>query len=312
MTSSMITGFVAGARFLQAATGPAALTVIMATAVAVGARAAPSPIGTLPQLPAMFKAGAEAVRVDALVTDRGRPVLGLTAADFEVLDNGVLQVPRLLGHQEVPANLLLALDVSASVRGEHLAHLIDASRAMLEALGPADTAGLLTFNSRLTLRVPPGSSPGLVRSALPALTGSGSTSLRDAANASMLRMTAVSGRPLLVIFSDGNDTVSRLSADEVLGTARQSGVLVYAVRTGVRTSKFLDALTKSTGGTVFDVEKGTDLRGAFLKVLDEFKSRYLIGFVPSGPTVLGWHRLEVRVKGRRFAVKARPGYLRSE
>jgi VWFA-related protein len=288
------------------------LALVLVAAAAVGARAMPSPSEGMRQAPATFKAGAEAVRVDVLVTDGARPVLGLTAADFDVLDNGVPQEPRLLGYQEVPANLLLALDVSFSVRGEHLVHLIEASQAMLDAIGPADTAGLLTFNNGLSLRVPPGSSPGLVRSALPALSGSGSTSLYDAAHASMLRMTVVSGRPLLVIFSDGIDTVSWLAEDEVLDTARRSGVLVYAVRTGGRGSKFLDTLTKSTGGTLFDVEKTADLEGAFLKVLDEFKSRYLIGFVPAGPPVSGWHRLEVRVKGRRVTVKARPGYLRPE
>jgi VWFA-related protein len=286
------------------------LLPLLAIGLAVGARAASPPAAAAPQGTATFKAGAEAVRVDVLVTDGARPVSGLTAADFEVLDNGVPQVPRLLGHLEVPANLLLALDVSASVRGEHLAHLIDAVQAMLDGIGPADTAGLLTFNYGLSLRVPPGSSPGLVRSALSALIGSGYTSLHDAAHASMLRMAVVSGRPLVVIFSDGVDTISWLAEDEVLGTARRSGVLAYAVRTGGRASRFLDTLTRSTGGAVFDVEKTGDLKEAFLKLLDEFKSRYLIGFVPSGPPVPGWHTLEVRIKGRRFTVRARPGYLR--
>ena len=62
----------------------------------------------------LFSTKVEAVRVDVLVTDRGQPVRGLKAADFEVLDNDVLQQVDLVSFAEVPLNVILALDPGGS------------------------------------------------------------------------------------------------------------------------------------------------------------------------------------------------------
>ena len=66
---------------------------------------------------ATFSAKREAVRVDVLVTDRDKVVTGLGAGDFEVRDNGVLQTIDLVSFQQIPLNVFLAFDVSASVAG---------------------------------------------------------------------------------------------------------------------------------------------------------------------------------------------------
>ncbi len=65
-----------------------------------------------------FSTKVEAVRVDVLVTEKGRPVAGLTAEDFEVFDNGVRQQPRLAAFEQMPINVTLALDASNSVVGD--------------------------------------------------------------------------------------------------------------------------------------------------------------------------------------------------
>ena len=118
------------------------------------------------------------------------------------------------------------------------------------------------------------------------------------------------GRALLIIFSDGVDTASWLSADAVLDIAKRSDVVAYAV--AVRSAEkpdFLRDLTALTGGRLFEVEKATNLSTIFLTMLEEFRQRYLVSYTPRGVTKDGWHRLEVRVKHRGAIVKARPGYL---
>src|SRR5574339_30707 len=99
--------------------------VMMSVAVQLGSVVAPSA-----QQPT-FSTRREAVRVDALVTDRGKVVTGLGASDFEVRDNGVLQTVDLVSFQQIPLNVFLALDTSASVSGERLTHLQTAGHALL-------------------------------------------------------------------------------------------------------------------------------------------------------------------------------------
>ena len=72
-----------------------------------------------------FTSRIDAVRVDVLVTENGRPVQGLTPDDFEVLDNGVRQRVDLASFEQIPLNVVLALDMSASLQGLRLGHLAD-------------------------------------------------------------------------------------------------------------------------------------------------------------------------------------------
>jgi len=85
--------------------------------------------------------------------------------------------------------------------------------------------------------------------------------------------------------------------------------VVYAVAVG-RGGRhaFLEDLTRSTGGRLFAIESTKDLRGTFVRVLDEFRRRYLLSYSPRGVAVSGWHRLGVRVPHRRVTVQARRGY----
>ena len=100
-----------------------------------------------------FKSSTEAVRVDVLVTDDGRPVRDLERQDFEVRDNGVLQTVDIVSFESIPLSIMLALDLSSSVTEEGLGHLRAAGNALLDGLTPADRAGVLTFSHALVRRL---------------------------------------------------------------------------------------------------------------------------------------------------------------
>src|SRR5207249_8999904 len=72
--------------------------------------------GVAAQAPA-FSTRIESVRVDVLVTDGGKPVVGLQAADFDIADNGVPQQVDLVSFEQIPLNVVLALDMSDGVAG---------------------------------------------------------------------------------------------------------------------------------------------------------------------------------------------------
>jgi VWFA-related protein len=259
---------------------------------------------------ATFSSRIEAVRVDVLVTDNGRVVRGLRPADFEVFDNGVVQQIDLASFEELPVNVILALDISQSMVGERLEHLRAAGGSVLEGLRRDDRVALVTFSHML--RLPQGLTrdAARLREALDRVEPAGATSLVDGVYGAMTLAGSDAGRDLLLVFSDGVDTSSFMTSPRVLESARRTDATVYCVTVrGSGRSEFLRDLSGQTGGSVVEIASTTDLQKTFVGILDEFRQRYLLSYTPRGVSRAGWHRLQVRVKGRRGTVTARAGYM---
>ncbi len=258
-----------------------------------------------------FSAATDVVRVDVLVTDGTRPISGLQPGDFVVLDNGVPQSVDLVTFETAPLNVVLALDMSRSVSGIKLVRLKSAARMLIGSLSAPDEAALLSFGSTMSSYVPLTSDPMPLIRAVGAGREGGDTALIDASYSAMLLSESGAGRPIAVVFSDGVDTASFLTADGVLDTARRSDAVVYAVSTpAARRDPFLEQLCARTGGRLVDVNSVDEFRQTFLGLLDEFRHRYLLSYRPTRVSTTGWHELDVRVKDPRARVKARPGYFR--
>ena len=263
-----------------------------------------------------FSSRREAVRVDILVTDRGQPVRNLKIGDFEIFDSGVRQPVDLLSFEQLPLNVILALDGSVSISAEQLEHLRDGGRAVLDNLKAEDQAALLTFANAVALRERLTNDATRVRAALDQLQAadapaSGGTALIDACFTSMMLADADAGRDLLIVFTDGVDTSSWLAAERVLQAARRSSVVSYAVSTAsLPKNSFLRELSDVTGGGAMEIRSTSSVRESFVAILNEFRQRYLLSFSPSGVPPTGWHPLTVRVKRRGVDVKARAGYVR--
>jgi VWFA-related protein len=279
------------------------LLVIASVAVAVVHAAARQDIP-------VFSARVETVRVDVSVRRGSDVVRGLRASDFEVFDNGVSQEVELVGFETTPVGVVLALDMSASVQGERLEQLREASTRLLHALKPGDTAGLVTFGNRVMVRSPLTSDVPALAAALRDAPPVGDTALIDATHAALVLGDSDSGRPLVIVFSDGADTASFLSAERALDSARRTGAVVYAVTTSraARTA-FLDDLVRLTGGRRLSVDSPGALNQAFTTILEESRQRYLLSYTPRGVPAAGWHELKVRVRVGGAQVQARPGYL---
>jgi VWFA-related protein len=281
----------------------AVLTAALAIAGLASAAAAP-------QQPLVFSSHVQAVLVDALVTQNGRPVSGLTAGDFEVRDNGVLQKIDLLDAANLPINAVLALDTSASTAGARLRNLTAATDALLDGLRPVDRAALTTFSHVVSPRVPLTPDLASIREALRSINPDGETAALDGIYAALTTTLAETGRSLVVICTDGRDTRSWLEPDELLAAAHRSNAVIDVVATGsARRWPVLRDLTDATGGQTIAVESSQQIRAQFESILREFRSRYVVTFVPAGVADGGFHRLDVRVRGGRLAVKARPGYI---
>jgi len=257
-----------------------------------------------------FSSRVEAVRVDVLVTDKGRPVRDLQAADFEILDNGVPQQVDLVSFEQIPLNLVFVFDMSRSVVGERLEHLREGARTVHRGLARGDQAALVSFSEAVVRGSDLTTNVQQVQAALERAGGRGDTALIDAVFAGMMVGESDVGRALLIVFSDGLDTASFLPPEVILDTAKRSGVVVYAVVAGGSPRiPFLRDLSELTGGSFYDAGSTTNLGATFVRILDEFRQRYLVSYSPHDVPGAGWHRLEVRVKRRGVEVKARPGYF---
>jgi Ca-activated chloride channel homolog len=293
----------------------------------------------LQQPPERFRVEVDAVRVDVLVTDGNRALRGLTAADFELRDSGVLQRIDSVVSDAAAINAMLVLDTSGSVEGMPLQHLRDAASATIAALRPADRVALVGFSDDVRMLASWSAPSTHLTAAMGDVQGSGSTALYDAAYSALTaRQGDGSARSLIIIFTDGADTSSWLPGQSVVDRARRTDVVVYGVATGNTRDEtmaafrlqlrsgyravlpalvppayfddFLTVLTHETGGQVFRTENPANLRETFMRVLDEFRSRYLLTYTPRGVNTQGWHAIDVRLKGRKGTVRARPGYSR--
>jgi VWFA-related protein len=257
-----------------------------------------------------FSSKVEAVRVDVLVAEDGKPVRGLRAADFEIFDNGVRQSVDMVSFEQLPLNVVFTFDLSDSIVGERLTNLREAGRAVLDGLRKGDQAALVAFNDAVVVGPGLTADAGLVRTAIERAEPAGNTSLVDASFAGMMLAESDAGRGLVIVFSDGLDVSSWLRPKAVLEVAKRSDAVVYAVSAGqAGRAEFLGDLAEQTGGRLFRIESTRSLSAVFLEVLNEFRQRYLLSYSPTGVPQEGWHQLTVRVKGRSATVRARPGYL---
>lgn len=284
-----------------------------------------------------FKTSAEAVRVDVLVTDGNRPVAGLTVTDFDLKDRGVTQRIDSIAFEDVPLSVMIALDTSDSLQGQALLDLRDAASAAVGLLRLTDRSALLTFTHRLSLQTNWTNDHPQLAGAIQAVTAAGATSLHDAAYAAIVFNDNQPGRRLVLLFSDGQDMSSWLPGQFALDAARRSDAVVYVVslvsardktpgyrldfRSGVQppvphvpppllAERFLTALTADTGGTFLTTDRSDKLRETFIRVINEFRTRYLLTYTPRGVDGNGWHPIEVKLKGKRGTVTARRGYLK--
>jgi VWFA-related protein len=279
-------------------------TAVLAISFTAGIQLAAAQIPT-------FSVTSEEVRLNVLVASNGKPVMGLHAADFEVLDNGVRQKIEFASFEQIPISATMVLDLSGSVTGEMLDNLKGAGIALLKGLRKDERAALITFSNNVRLGSPLTTDLDQIRAALDKAKPQpfSNSSAINASYAGLMLAQSKAENPLLIVFSDGLDTLSWLTEDEALESAKQTNVVVYAVSAGhLRDKTFLQDLTKCTGGSVFEVESTKNLDKVFVGILEEFRRRYLLTYIPKGVSNSGWHKLKVRVKSNPDKIVYRPNY----
>jgi VWFA-related protein len=275
-----------------------------------------------------FRSSVDLVSIQASVRDRrGRPMKGLTTADFDVRDNGESRpILSLRSDHGSPVSLAILVDMSGSMRvGSKMAmarHAFDTIVSQLR--GGEDEVALFTFDSALHERQPFTTDFARLRSALDDLRPFGATSLYDATAATARRLAdRPASHKAIMILTDGVDTSSSLTPAEVSGLASSIDVPVYVVATvpAVDQASLREAASRSrasdgadlrdlaewTGGQLVFAEGPGDNVTLASNLLDELRQRYVLAIESAGTRE--WRRLEIRVRKSSAIVKARSGYF---
>ena len=264
----------------------------------------------------------------AIVRDRsGRPVHGLSRADFELFDAGERRTIVDFSSARASASVAVLLDVSGSMEvGSKLAAARDAVAHLVSWLDPGtDEVAIYTFDSYLREQQPFAPvSPDVTRD-LPPLKAFGSTSLYDAIAQVGQRVV---GQPRLrrvvVVVTDGVDTSSQLSVSEVSGIANTIDVPVYVIAvvtalespretarahggTPAPAERPLEVLAQRTGGLLFIASAPADASLAARQIAAELHQWYQMSFEPGSQA--GWHALTLRTRQKGLVVRARTGYV---
>jgi VWFA-related protein len=270
-------------------------------------------IGASPQAPQQqvpFRATVERVRLDAMITDRGRPITGLTAADFEVKDNDRIVTGVEVEPIDDPVGVAIALDLGRGAREDGLKELVAACEALARALEPRDQAWLLTFSSTFALKAGPTNDADVLRRVLADVKMTGGSAMWDTLFGGVSLAAGRPGRALVLLFTDGVDRASWMTERKSVDVLRRADVVVSGIRPPGVLYGFnaLEAAANATGGRVLYAQRGVKLDTQFVDLLREFRTGYVISYPPAPSTKGGWHEVDVKLKGRRGTVRVREGY----
>jgi Ca-activated chloride channel family protein len=231
------------------------------------------------------------VNVFVNVTDaKGAPVGGLTKDNFTLAEDGRAQKIAVFDREAaVPLSIVLAIDTSGTVHKD-MSIEEHAAREFIHALlRPVDQLDLMEFASDVREVVPFTNNLRQIDSGLDRLRGGPATALYDTIFLASQSLASRPGRKVLVLITDGDDTVKGVDYPRALEQALRSEVLVYSIidvpiaadagrDTGGEHA--LITLSQETGGKHYYAES-SQLEKAFQQVSDDLRTQYLLGYYPT-------------------------------
>ena len=275
-----------------------------------------------------FRSAIDVVSMSVTVTDSTtRYVTDLTEKDFEVFEDGVKQELVLFNRTNLPVALSLLIDTSSSME-DRMAIAQDAAIGFIRKLRATDLGEVIGFDSRAEVLQGFTNNGAELEHAIRKTVAGGSTSLNNALYISLkglkkvpVRQEEEIRRQAIILLSDGEDTSSLVTFDDVLDLARRSETAIYAIglmedspngqSKGFREATYaLRQLTTDTGGRAFFPADIKSLASVYGQIYDELSSQYTIGYTSKNPKRDGaWRRIVVRVNRPNATARTKQGYF---
>jgi len=284
---------------------------------------------------ATFRSNVDIVALNVVVTDANQKYVGgLNPSDFAVFEDGIQQDVSFFGASEVPLDLAILLDTSASMTGK-MELVQRAAVGFLSTLRPGDRALIVDIKDATKVLYPLGDDRAAARAAIMSTAPRGGTALYNGAYLTLKELTKQRRaltevrRQAIVVLSDGDDTASLISYDDLMEVAKQSGVGIYTI---MLRSKYLmtqatqrghsyfsqsefgmKALSQETGARSFFPADVAELPGVYSAIAQELATQYALGYSSKNPKADGsYRRVIVRVTDRPgIRTRTRAGYLSS-
>ena len=282
---------------------------------------------------ATFRSGVDLVALNVVVTDSDQKyVTGLVPTDFAVYEDGVQQEVSFFGASGVPLDLAILLDTSASMTGK-MGIVQEAAAGFLSTLRSGDRTMIVDIKDATKVLFPLGNDFSGARAAILSTVPQGGTALYNGAYltlkelAKQRRANTEVRRQAIVVLTDGDDTASLISYDDLMDVAKQSGIAIYTI---TLRSKFLvtqaqqrghsyfsqseygmKALAQETGARSFFPMDVSELPHIYSAIAEELATQYALGYSSKNPKLDGaYRRVIVRVTERPGAqTRTRAGYL---
>jgi Ca-activated chloride channel homolog len=313
-----------------------AICALVFAAAIVSAQQAPTtPAPAQTQPPIRVTTGL--VHLVVTVTDRQHNlVTDLDEKDFKILENGVPQEITFFGREtDLPLRIALLLDTSNSIR-PRLEFEKDAAIDFMNKVirRDKDLAFLVTFDNEPQVIQDYTDEVGLLNTAIRDQRAGGATALNDAvslASEKLAHAPPPSGqesdvRRVIVVISDGHDTLSDHALSDAINASIRSETVVYTISTNTdwlavdnpgKPTKYnmdngdrvLQQMADETGGHAFFPYRVDDLARSFLDIGTELRSQYFIGYTPRTAAASGEYRkIDVQTDRKGLLVRSRRGY----
>lgn len=276
--------------------------------------------------PTLFRANVDVVSLNVTVVDpQNRYVTNLTEQDFTVFEDGAQQELTYFNRTNLPIALSLLIDTSASMENRmQLAQ--DAAVGFTRKLREQDLAQVVDFDSRVEVLQDFTNNAGDLERAIRTTTAGGSTALHNALYISLKELAKIKPRTsddvrrrAIIVLSDGEDTSSLVTYEEVLDLAKRSETAVYTIalqsrdsaqNKGFREAEFiLRQFAQETGGRSFFPSRAEDLRDVYGQIADELSSQYSLGYASTNTRRDGgWRRIVVQVARPQATARTKRGY----
>ncbi len=268
-----------------------------------------------------FRSSTQVVSLFATVLDaQNRLVPDLTQDDFQILDNDKPQQLTVFQSENQPITVVVMLDTSGSMTGS-IQLLKQAAEQFIVRLLPEDKGAVGAFNDKIELSAQFTNDRDQLITEVRDLDFGNGTRLFDGIAEGLNQLQGVDGRKVILVFTDGDDTASRVGRGTILDRARAEEVMIYAI--GLQSEMFdgqrtvrtrpdsaLRRLADETGGGYFELKQTSDLGPTFSRVAQELHSQYVLGFEAQqldGKV----HKLTVKLKQVGMTARARRSYVAS-
>lgn len=282
--------------------------------------------GAAQQAPPVFRSGVDVVSLNVTVTDaQGHYITDLEQPDFTVLEDGAKQELLYFGKSNLPIALSLLIDTSASME-ERLLVAQSAAVGFAQRIREHDIAQVVDFDSRVEIVQGFTADKAVLETAIRKTSSGGSTSLYNAIYIALKELAKVKARnkdelrrQAIVLLSDGEDTTSLVSFEEVMELAKRSETSIYTIGLqprdptyvkGFREAEYvLRQFAQETGGRAFFVQKAEELTGVYGQIADELSSQYTLGYASRNAKRDGtFRRVQVQLARQNVLARTKRGY----